>query len=145
MISIQVTGVDIEPILRAAEINDNAGNKRKRIREVLFSELDVRTTAAYSPPTEFTWRGTKREVELLYENVREMTDDRLRGRSGAWTVVLDFPFDEDAGKGPNDDLARLREYRGGDTRTLVWLPSFLSNKALADLGPPCGAGLHPAR
>ncbi|HOX68634.1 MAG TPA: phage resistance protein, partial [Burkholderiaceae bacterium] len=80
-----------------------------------------------------TWRGTKREVELLYENVREMTDDRLRGRSGAWTVVLDFPFD-DANFGPADDLARLGEYRGGDTRTLVWLPSFLSNKALADLG-----------
>jgi hypothetical protein len=72
-------------------------------------------------------------VELLYENVREMTDDRLRGRSGAWTVVLDFPFD-DANFGPADDLARLAEYRGGDTKTLVWLPSFLSNKALADLG-----------
>ena len=62
-----------------------------------------------------------------------MTDDRLRGRSGAWTVVLDFPFD-DANFGPADDLARLAEYRGGDTKTLVWLPSFLSNKALADLG-----------
>ncbi len=134
VISIQVTGVDIEPILRAAEINDNAGNKRKRIREVLFSELNIPDNGGLFTTYEFTWRGTKREVELLYENVREMTDDRLRGRSGAWTVVLDFPFDEDAGKGPNDDLARLREYRGGDTRTLVWLPSFLSNKALADLG-----------
>jgi len=47
--------------------------------------------------------------------------------------VLDFPFD-DANFGPADDLARLGAYRGGDTRTLVWLPSFLSNKALADLG-----------
>ena len=70
---------------------------------------------------------------MLYENVREMTDDRLRGRSGAWSVVLDYPFD-DANFGPKDDLARLGEYRGGDTKTLVWLPSFLSNKALADLG-----------
>jgi hypothetical protein len=48
-------------------------------------------------------------------------------------VVLDFPFDERATARP-DDLARLDDYRGGDTRTLVWLPSFLSNKALADLG-----------
>jgi hypothetical protein len=70
---------------------------------------------------------------VLYENVREMTDDRLRGRSGAWTVVLDFPFD-DANFGPADDLARLGEYHGGDTRTLVWLPAFLSNKSQADLG-----------
>lgn len=134
VISIQVTGVDIEPILRSAEINDNAGNKRKRIREALFSELNIPDNGGLFTTYEFTWRGTKREVELLYENVREMTDDRLRGRSGAWTVVLDFPFDEDPAKGPADDLARLRDYRGGDTRTLVWLPSFLSNKALSDLG-----------
>lgn len=133
VVSIQVTGVDIEPILRAAEANDNAGNRRKRIREALFGELNIPDTGGLFTTYEFTWRGTKREVELLYENVREMTDDRLRGRSGAWTVVLDFPFD-DANFGPADDLARLGEYRGGDTRTLVWLPSFLSNKALADLG-----------
>ncbi len=133
VVSIQVTGVDIEPILRAAEANDNAGNRRKRIREALFGELNIPDSGGLFTTYEFTWRGTKREVELLYENVREMTDDRLRGRSGAWTVVLDFPFD-DANFGPADDLARLVEYRGGDTRTLVWLPSFLSNKALADLG-----------
>ena len=133
VVSIQVTGVDIEPILRAAESNDNAGNRRKRIREALFGELNISESGGLFTTYEFTWRGTKREVELLYENVREMTDDRLRGRSGAWTVVLDFPFD-DANFGPADDLARLGEYRGGDTRTLVWLPSFLSNKALADLG-----------
>ena len=133
VISLQVTGVDIEPILRAAEANDNAGNRRKRIREALFGELNIPDSGGLFTTYEFTWRGTKREVELLYENVREMTDDRLRGRSGAWTVVLDFPFD-DANFGPADDLARLGEYRGGDTRTLVWLPSFLSNKALADLG-----------
>jgi hypothetical protein len=133
IISIQVTGVDIEPILRAAEANDNAGNRRRRIREVLFKELEIPDTGGLFTTYEFNWRGTRREVELLYENVREMTDDRLRGRSGAWTVVLDFPFD-DANFGPPDDLARLAEYRGGDTKTLVWLPSFLSNKALADLG-----------
>lgn len=133
IISIQVTGVDIEPILRAAEANDNAGNRRKRIREALFKELAIPDTGGLFTTYEFNWRGTRREVELLYENVREMTDDRLRGRSGAWTVVLDFPFD-DANFGPADDLARLAEYHGGDTKTLVWLPSFLSNKALADLG-----------
>jgi hypothetical protein len=133
IISIQVTGVDIEPMLRAAEVNDNAGNRRKRIREALFKELLISDTGGLFTTYEFNWRGTKREVDLLYENVREMTDERLRGRSGAWTVVLDFPFD-DANFGPADDLARLAEYRGGDTKTLVWLPSFLSNKALADLG-----------
>ena len=133
IISIQVTGVDIEPILRAAEANDNAGNRRKRIRETLFKELEIPDTVGLFTTYEFNWRGTRRQVELLYENVREMTDDRLSGRSGALTVILDFPFD-DANFGPADDLARLAEYRGGGSKTLIWLPSFLSNKALADLG-----------
>lgn len=133
VVSIQVTGVDIEPILRAAEANDNAGNRRKKIRESLFAELGIPDEGALFTAYEFTWRGTRREVELLYENVREMTDDRLRGRSGAWTVILDFPFDE-PNRSPADDIARLDAYRGGDTKTLVWLPSFFSNKALADLG-----------
>ena len=93
-ISIQVTGVDIEPILRAAEANDNAGNRRKRIRETLFEQLGIPDTGGLFTTYEFLWRGTRREVEVLYENVREMTDDRLRGRSGAWTVVVDFPFDD---------------------------------------------------
>ena len=133
VVSIQVTGVDIEPVLRAAESNDNAGNRRKKIRESLFAELGISDDGALFTIYEFTWRGTRREVELLYENVREMTDDRLRGRSGAWTVILDFPFDE-PNRSPADDIARLDAYRGGDTKTLVWLPSFFSNKALADLG-----------
>lgn len=133
VVSIQVTGVDIEPILRAAEANDNAGNRRKKIRESLFAELGIPDDGSLFTTYGFTWRGTHREVELLYENVREMTDDRLRGRTGAWTVVLDFPFDE-PNRSSNDDLARLADYRGGDTKTLVWLPSFFSNKALADLG-----------
>ena len=133
VVSIQVTGVDIEPILRAAEANDNAGNRRKKVRDALFDQLGILANSDSLSTYEFVWRGTRREVELMYANVREMTDDKLHGRSGAWTVVLDFPFD-DANFGPADDLARLGEYRGGDTRTLVWLPSFLSNKALADLG-----------
>ena len=132
VVSIQVTGVDIEPILRAAEANDNAGNRRKKIRESLFQELGIADDGALFTSYEFTWRGTRREVELLYENVREMTDERLRGRPGVWTVVLDFPFDE-PNRSPNDDIARLADYRGGDTKTLVWLPSFFSAKAMADL------------
>lgn len=133
VISIQVTGVDIEPILRAAEAHDNPGNRRRKIRELLFEQLGVPDTGGLFTHYELLWRGTRREVELVYENVREMADERLRGRAGAWTVVLDFPFDEPH-RSPRDDIAHLDSYRGGSTRTLVWLPNFLSAKAQADLG-----------
>lgn len=134
VISIQVTGVDIEPILRAAEGTvDNLGNRRRRIRETLFEQLGITDGTSLFTSYAFTWRGTPREVNVVFENVREMSDERLRSRDGSWTVVLDFPFDE-PGFGPQDDGARLDGWRGGDTATLVWLPSFLGPRALSELG-----------
>jgi hypothetical protein len=89
VISIQVTGVDIEPILRAAEANDNAGNRRKKIRETLFEQLGITDAGGLFTTYEFLWRGTRREVEVL---VRERPRDdrrpaaralgRLDGRAG---------------------------------------------------------------
>ncbi len=133
IISIQVTGVDIEPILAGAAIHDNMGNKRRKIREILFAELGIADGSELFIRFGFTWRGTVRDAEILYENVRELTDDRLRGREGSWTVILDFPFDE-PNRTPADDIARLDRYQGPTTHTLVWLPSFLSEKSLKDLG-----------
>lgn len=133
VISIQVTGVDIEPIVKGAESNDNTGNRRRKIREMLFAELGIPDTNDLFTRFSFWWRGTQREVEILYENVRELSDDRLRGREGAWTVILDFPFDE-PNRTPADDIARLDRYTGDGSNTLVWLPAFLSEKAQKDLG-----------
>lgn len=134
LISIQVTGVDIEPIVRGpAASSDNPGNRRRRVREMLFEQLGVTDTNDMFATYPVLWRGTRREVEVLYENVREMSDEKLRGRPGTWTVVIDFPFD-DQKYTPADDLARLAAYRGDDTQTLVWMPSFFSAKAQHDLG-----------
>lgn len=133
LVSIQITGVDLEPVLMAASSIDNQGNRRKKVRELLFEMLEQQDNGGLFLQYEFHWRGTRREVELLYTNVREMRDEELRTRSDTWSVVLDFPFDE-PNRTPNDDLARLADYRAGSTRTMVWLPSFLSAKALNDLG-----------
>ncbi len=133
IISIQVTGVDIEPILAGAATHDNPGNRRRKVREILFAELGIPDSNDLFLHFGFTWRGTARDVEILYENVRELTDDKLRGREGAWTVILDFPFDE-PNRSPADDIARLDRYDGPATQTLIWLPSFLPEKSLKDLG-----------
>ncbi len=132
LISIQVTGLDIEPIVRAAIIQDTGGNQCKAIREMLFAALGLVDESQLFTNYKLAWRGTWREVELLFENVQEMSAERLRGRGGIWSVVLDFPFDED--RTQLDHSAALAEYRSGDTSTLVWLASFFSNKAMADLG-----------
>jgi hypothetical protein len=82
VISIQVTGVDIEPIVKGAEGHDNTGNRRRKIREMLFAELGIPESNELFTRFSFWWRGTLRDVEVLYENVRELADDRLRGREG---------------------------------------------------------------
>lgn len=133
VISIQVTGVDIEPIVKGAEGHDNTGNRRRKIREMLFAELGIPESNELFTRFTFWWRNTLREVEVLYENVRELADDRLRGREGAWTVIVDFPFDE-PNRTPADDIARLDRYTGEGSQTLIWLPAFLSEKAQKDLG-----------
>lgn len=133
VISIQITGVDLEPILRQAEANDNEGNRRKLVRDLLFSQFGINNATGLFTQFGFAWRNTPREVDVLYENVHQLADERLKGRGDGWTLVLDYPFDE-ANRTPQDDLVRLNAYRGGSTRTVVWLPSFLSPRAQQDLG-----------
>ncbi|MGW7041506.1 hypothetical protein ACWGDT_02060 [Streptomyces avermitilis] len=52
----------------------------------------------------------------------------------AWRLVVDFPYDEGE-FGPMDDLQRLRTLREkpcGDSRTLAWLPTHLTDASRAD-------------
>lgn len=137
LVSIQITGLDIEPIVRAAESLDNAGNRRKLLREMLMSALQLPDTGQiFGTPYEFVWRNTQRQIELTIDNVRDLTFERFQSTPGMWKVVLDFPFDDHGGQ--NDHCAALVEHKaragGALAHTLVWLASFFSQKALNDLG-----------
>ncbi|QVL47101.1 MAG: phage resistance protein [Thiocapsa sp.] len=132
LLSIQVTGIDLAPILENAASYDNQGNRRRKVREMLFAELGIPEGNDLFSTYSFAWRGTRRAVDVIFDNVREVDDGRLRGREGAWTLVLDFPFD-DPGYTARDDIARLQRF-AGTAQTLLWLPNFLSQKALKELG-----------
>ena len=136
VISLQLTGVDTESILVQAQAEDNRGNRQLMIRRLIFEALDVRTPEEAFVQYDVTWRGTRRPVQLLYANVRELTDHALESEGEGWKVVIDWPFDE-AGFGPHDDAARLERYArdvGRSARTILWLPSFFSNNAMKELG-----------
>lgn len=49
--------------------------------------------------------------------------------------MIDFPFDQ-PGYSPKDDVARVQAFqaKGEMADTLVWVPSFLTPKAMEDLG-----------
>lgn len=138
LISMQLSGVDVEGVLENARSIDNFGNRVRTVKELLFSDLgiDTATTTVLAPEYTWTWRGTSRRAELLLHNVRQCTDDNFRSGDGAWRLVIDYPFDEDANRTPADDRARVNEFRAraDSVQTVVWIPSFLNDRALVDLG-----------
>ena len=134
-IAMQLSAVDTESILADAGRHDSTGNRRRLIREILFSELGIEDRDELILYHDVAWRGTERRFEVIFANVRELPDESLSTRGDERKVIVDFPFDE-PGRTPADDLARLNDFRGRDApaRTLVWLPSFLSASAQRDLG-----------
>ena len=137
-ISLQLTDVDTDRIIEQASAEDNDGNRRRKIRELLFAQFGLGTESAQALFTKyrFRWRGTDRECEMQFGNIRELTDDVLKNQTDEWRVVIDFPFDPE-NRPPRDDLARLQKFRNDyeeGSRTIGWVPSFLSQEALRELG-----------
>ena len=139
VVSLQVTGVDIEPILANAAHFDNDGTRRTRLQRLLFEGLGFPLDASLlggQPfvPHDHAWRGTKRPVDLYVEVVRELSADRLRGRADAPVLVLGMPFDL-RGRPPPDQLAHAQAF-GEDSAAggVVWQPSYLSDRSMRDLG-----------
>ena len=133
-VSLELEGVDTSGLIRSAAVYDNAGNRKARIRRMLFASLGVADRDTLQVDREVEWRGTRRPCEVVFANVRELPDESLRAGDG-WKLILDFPFDTE-GRTPNDDFDRLAKFRdGGESeRTLVWLPSFFSSAAQGELG-----------
>ena len=135
-ITLQLAAVDTESILANAARQDNDGNRRRKVREILFRELGVADRDdLLLLHHEITWRGTQRTFEVFFANVRELPSESLATRGDERKVVIDFPFD-DPGHERADDRARLDDFRqsADPARTFVWLPAFLNAGALRDLG-----------
>lgn len=134
-ISIPITGVDLKPILERAEAVDNYGNKVARLKMLVFEALGMAEHQDLFFCHEFRWRGTDRQAEVCFGNIREISYEQLEARGEDWKVVIDYPFDRD-GHNINEDLERLDLYRETSTaqRTLCWLPSFLNHEAQKAIG-----------
>ncbi|WKJ90178.1 DUF6079 family protein [Methylomonas montana] len=136
VIGIALSGVDTESIIELARISDNDGNRRRLIKEMVFDAFGIRDSNQLFVEHEFVWRGTQRRVEIVFQNIREITDNRLfEARDDEWKVIIDFPFDT-GNYSPTDDQAVVRNYeeQGGQTLTLCWLPYFFSESAKKSLG-----------
>ncbi len=135
-IGIQLTGVDTDSIIDQARINDNEGNRRRLVKEIVFDAFGIRDDNQLFVEHEILWRGTRRRVEVLFQNIREINDYSLfEARDDEWKVIVDFPFDSGS-YSPTDDQAKVRDFeaQGGQGQTICWLPYFFSPSAQKNLG-----------
>ncbi|ROO83041.1 hypothetical protein EDD29_0530 [Actinocorallia herbida] len=135
--SLNLTDLDIEPLLERVTGEDHAGTRRLWIKKHLWEALDVKDTGAFVSEREIVWRGSRRTAEFIFDNVRDakMTVDQFKPSvPGHVRFVLDYPFDTD--KYPSDDYQRVEELRrdGLEADTLVWLPHHLSAQRGKQLG-----------
>jgi|HubBroStandDraft_1064217.scaffolds.fasta_scaffold00063_38 hypothetical protein len=139
IVSLQISGVDVEPILANAAQYDNEGSRRSRLRKILFDAIGIpeeRDLLGAQPFVAYAhfWRGTRRPVDLYFEWVRDIPYERLRGRGDTPVLVLGMPFDA-KGRQPLDHLAHARNFNeSGAAGGVVWQPSYLSDRAMQDLG-----------
>jgi hypothetical protein len=135
-ISVQLSGVETESILKQAEREDNQGNRIRRVRQMLFDQLGVNGEDEFQQYHEFIWKNTHRSCTILFKNVRELPDTSFENSEDDWKLVIDFPFDE-PGHGPKDDISRLQTFKSthpAGAKTICWIPQFFSDDARKDLG-----------
>jgi hypothetical protein len=140
VIRVQLSDVDYESVVENAKGEDNEGRRRELIKDLVRDALGITASdadvfGAYAHPV--IWRGSRRSVDLVFGNVRDaawLTEDHFRARPGTWRVVIDHPFDE-AGHSAAEDLGRVDRMveSGFKSRTIVWLPQFLSEERMRDV------------
>jgi hypothetical protein len=136
-VSVQLLGIDTAPIVDAARVVDNDGERRRRLRDLLIDMLEMKGGDSLSPQLELIWRGTPRSVDVVFANVRnvdELPDESFRAGTNP-KLVIDFPWDTGEFR-PSDDRARVDTYRRDRPAewTAVWLPNFLSAASQTLLG-----------
>jgi hypothetical protein len=139
LIGIHLSGVDYDSILERVQAEDNPGNRRVLIRDLVTQELGLAGGGMLTDRhLTHTWRGRKRVVTVTFGNVRdenEVSDDDLITTDDEWRVVIDFPYDV-GDHSPKSDTARLDRMRdeGVEAQTIAWIPNFLTAERLSDLG-----------
>ena len=134
-VAIALQGVDLRPLLDQESAQDNPGARRKRLRELLYQEIGI-AEAELDQPYSFEWSGVVRKGSIFFGNIRTLEDAQLEAKPGdEFRVVVDYPFDEPTHH-PREDEDVLTRFlqRGKDSMTLAWLPTFLSDRLLRDLG-----------
>jgi len=141
VIRVRIAEVDYESVVEKAKGEDNDGRRREILKRLVWEALgltDLDGDAFGVCRQVRIWRGSRREIEVVFGNVRDrgwLTDGMFEASPDTWRFVVDYPFDED-GHSAREDLNRAEELRarGAATRTVVWIPHFLATARRRELG-----------
>lgn len=142
VITLKLDEVPWEEVLDGARKEDTPQRRYQRIRRVLEESLGVsgiNPEADNAQTRAVAWHGTRRDVEVVFGNVRntaELSDsDFVPARPGALRLVVDLPFDE-PGHTVTEDHRRVESLNltGNAPFTIAWLPQFFSSEQVARLG-----------
>lgn len=134
-IAVRLADVDYQSVLEKVRNVDTDGQRRMLLKQMVWDSAAV----TYDPstftvqPHRMVWRGSQRTLELVFGKVRSLSEDVLVNSGDAWRVIVGYPFDEE-GRPRNDAFATVERLRGGDARTVIWVPRFFTQARLEDLG-----------
>jgi hypothetical protein len=135
-VSVQLVGVDTQSILDGAKVEDNYGNRLRKLRELIFGQLGIDDDNQLFVEHEFPWRGTKRTCDVVFGSIRDMPDSSMAARGESWKVLIDVPMPPgDSETGPADAQAKLETWQAGNqsTNTIAWIPAHFTLQARAEL------------
>jgi hypothetical protein len=130
-VAINTQQVDTAQVLAAARSEVDHNHRFRLIRKLLVEQLGLDLGNGNDNRNTVTWRGTERKGRLRLANVRTLsyagsTNDFDPGKD-EFLVLVDYPLDEEPGRGRQDDVETLERAKGRSGQwTLAWLPAHFS-------------------
>jgi hypothetical protein len=131
-IHIKTEQVDIEKVLVLGRGEVNHAQRFAYIRRLVNEELGLGLRDGTEATLEVTWKGTKRKGKVKLANVRTLpyagTTNAFDPQGQDFLLLVDYPFDEESGRGQQDDVDTVERARARASHwTLAWLPAHLSD------------------
>jgi hypothetical protein len=139
VITLKLSSVDYDRLLDLVPNNETMpGSLQRIIRELVASELGLAESEGTfgDLPYQRDWRGRRHVLHVRFGNVRDrdaLPDSAVVATSETWRVIVDYPFDSQ-GHTRSSDRARIETLLGTDSRTVFWLPLFLTDEMMSRVG-----------
>jgi hypothetical protein len=135
VITLKLSSVDYDRLLDLVPNNETmTGSLQRIVRELVASELGLADAEGTfgDLPHQRDWRGRRHTVQVRFGNVRDrdaLPDATVVATGDTWRVVVDYPFDSQ-GFTRASDRARIEDLQSNDSRTVFWLPLFLTEEMM---------------